>query len=173
MKLKRILAGAVAGCLLVGTVIGSSIVSSAETVEDLGTVTIGNDFSYGYTLDISDYPKEADNTATFEITYTANSPTQGIQPLAYQIAAEGADGSAIEIAEKFGGQSKARFSQNGQEVVNTVSLYDLMTGAETKGGDNFDASTCTELKIYSDETGALNNELKIKVTLPEGTVDSS
>lgn len=54
MKLKRILAGVVAGCLLVGTVIGNSIVGSADDTVFNEAVDIGASAADAYELKLGD-----------------------------------------------------------------------------------------------------------------------
>ncbi len=83
MKLKRILAGAVAGCMLVGTVIGSSIVGSADTTEVFNEIVDENGYEI---IDISDYTDASLAEGDVTVKYTFVPDSQDSTVLAFNVA---------------------------------------------------------------------------------------
>lgn len=166
MKLKRILAGAVAGCMLVGTVIGSSIVGSADTTEVLNKVV-----ENGYEIiNISDYTDSdlAEGDVTVKYTFVPDSQESTV--LAFNVAIvlpgyeETANPETVDsfkkIGQNNGGQVDAKKTQYGKEYSEEHDLYKMLNAKATEAGVT--AADIDALMIYNVDN-IKDSKLKVEI----------
>lgn len=166
MKLKRILAGAVAGCMLVGTVIGSSIVGSADTTEVLNKVV-----ENGYEIiNISDYTDSdlAEGDVTVKYTFVPDSQESTVLAFNVAIVLPGYEETAKpdtadsfkKIGQNNGGQVDAKKTQYGKEYFEEHDLYKMLNAKATEAGVT--AADIDALMIYNVDN-IKDSKLKVEI----------
>ncbi|WP_124098319.1 hypothetical protein [Ruminococcus sp. Marseille-P6503] len=183
MKLKRLLAGVLAGCLAVGSAVSAVIVSSADdeiTVKVCDQQYIAKAKDTGYQFSIKGYPRSENETATIKVEFTGsfNGTAANAISVKFGLVNPNNESEIITIAQNYSGMLTELPSEYGTTVTREVSLYDLMRGALAKEPD-IDVNSYETAVIFGASTrptssdGAENTIDSLTIVTPYIIEDSS